>query len=184
MSLYDMVRGVEKRFKKTQIYVSMPLLLKKYNYRKIIGEVSRSFVRENPGYRWGYFLNSFDEIGQTPLVDANEIELGYENLTQKEIDLYRRTMRGMTQERVMDRCLEAVTDSKAVLYILPEPVEIDHSLTLGAVSECDKAIENGEDVYICLYDLEGRKGQGVRSIFQISDLDGLFERFDKKAPSW
>lgn len=126
----------------------MPKILKGKNNKEIINNVKKKFTLKYAMYRDYHFFNPFYEVKQNR--DPNEI---------------------------MNDCCKTVKNSEGVLYVLPLPYIMDLTVTLGAVSEVNWALEENKPVYICTID-----GKSLKDIFEISHLDELMNKFNLKAP--
>ena len=130
------------------VYVAMPKILRGNETHKITFARNK-LVSGYPRYKNHYYFNPFKEINQ----EKNEA-------------------------LIMQNCLKKVDKSDAVLHIIPLPPLIDHTITLGAISEVDRALNNGKPVFVCTV------GRNTNELFKINHIDKLMKKFDLRVPSW
>lgn len=130
------------------VYVAMPKLLKGNETHKFTF-AKNTLISNYPKYKNHYYFNPFKEINQD----------GDETL-------------------IMSNCFKKVDNSDAVLYIVPLPSLIDFTITLGAISEVDRALNNGKPVFVCTI------GRNKNELFKINHIDKLMKKFDLRVPSW
>ncbi|MBI2652336.1 hypothetical protein HYX00_02615 [Candidatus Woesearchaeota archaeon] len=133
---------------KKKIYVAMPLILKGKERNRIKSAKSK-LISTNSKYKNHLFFNPFTEINQNN-----------------------------NGNKLMNECFDIVKESDALLYILPLPLEIDTTFTLGAISEIDLALKHNKPVFVCI------SGKNIKRFFRINHLNQLLEKLDLKIPSW
>lgn len=130
------------------IYVAMPKILRG-NKTDNLTFAKNKLISSYPKYKDHYYFNPFKEINQ----DRNEA-------------------------LIMQNCLKKVDQSDAVLHIIPLPPIIDITITLGAISEVDRALDNNKPVFVYTF------GKNIKKLFRITHIDELMKKFDLRIPSW
>lgn len=130
------------------VYVAMPKILKGNEIDKITFAKNK-LISSCPKYRNHYYFNPFKEINQ----DRNE---------------------GL----IMQNCLKKVDKSDVVLHIIPLPPLIGTTITLGAISEVDRALNDDKPVFVCTF------GKNINKLFRINNIDELMKKFNLRVPSW
>jgi len=130
------------------IYVAMPKILRGNETHKVT-YARNKLISSYPKYKNHYYFNPFREINQ----EKNEV-------------------------LIMQNCLKKVDKSDAVLHIIPLPPLIYITITLGAISEVDRALDNDKPVFVCTF------GRNLNKLFKINHIDELMKKFDLRIPSW
>lgn len=167
---------LEKMFESPNPYtfIAMPLLVKE-RFKPFLGEGLNVFQEKRPDLYEKDYFSSFELFEKYPWLMW--IERPIRKKPSREMSGIPYLIRRGYEKFLINLCKAKAANSKSVLYIVPEIYEIDKTITLGAISECDHALSKKVPVFVYTASSE-------KDFSQISSINEIFERRKLKAPAY
>ena len=166
---------VNRLFRKQEpyVFVAMPLSVKE-DYRGYLDDGLSALRESEHGVETERYFSSFEIFEEFPWL--KKLEKPLRKKSWRELSKTTHSLRKVYEKFLIGLCKAKASSAEAVLYVVPGPYEVSRTITLGAVSECDRALRDNIPTFVYFH--------GEKQLVRVNSINEIFEMKDLRAPAY